>query len=210
MLTPELSIDIRNIVVRKATTSMDHEKALSIRWAGYGKYFTDRAKINDRFDAQKNCTLLLATDARNDNPIGTLRILDRQTGSIELDQFLDVGSLIYAEGHPNAEATRFSVPATPSAHIIKLALWKAFWLYCCSHGIRTMLIWTRQSAARDYKRLLFSSVGSPGVFVHPLLGDIEHHTYIMDIESAIRCYEDTSHPLYTFFVLDVHPKIQFS
>ncbi len=210
MLSPELSIDIHNIAVRKAIAGIDYEKALSVRWAGYGKYFTDQAMINDRFDAQKNCTLLLATDARNDSPIGTLRILDRQVGSIELDQFLDVGQLIPADGHPIAEATRFSVPISPSAHIIKLALWKAFWLYCCSNGIHTMLIWTRQSAARDYKRLFFSSVGSSGVFAHPLLGNIEHHTYILDVESAIRCYEDTNHPLYTFFVRDAHPQIQFS
>ena len=200
---------LRTIQVRRAVSDEEVAQAYAVRWRGYRKYFDDPGSVRDHLDAGENAVLLLAS--RGDGtPVGTLRILDRRRGPIELDAFLSVDGLLPAERHPVAEATRFAVPTCPDSRWIKLALWKAYFRYCSSEGLATMLICVRRSAVRDYENLLFENLGEAGAFSHPLLAAHRHETYAFDVPSGPERYRTAGHPLYAFFVEDEHPLISFA
>ena len=197
------------IHVRRAVSGEDLERALEVRWRGYQKYFDRRESVRDVFDEQENATVLLASRP-DGTAIGTLRILDRRKGSIELDSFLDIDRLLPRERQPVAEATRFAVPLGPDSRWIKLALWKAYYRYCWHEGLATMLIAVRNSAARDYRSLLFESLGEGGCFLHPTLGAKSHETFAFDVPGGPARYKTAQHPFYAFFVEQEHPQISFA
>lgn len=199
-------IDISSIVVRKALTKEDFQKAFDIRWNGYKKYFDQKTCVVDNFDSCPNAVILLAID-NQENPLGTLRILNRQYGKIEIDKFIDLDSYISETEKPCAEATRFSIPNSPLSRNIKFALWKAFYTYCLHNGVNTILIAVRPCAARDYKRLLFERIEN-STFKHQDLGDVQHDLYKLNVLTAAEKFKSHSHPLYHFFCIRNHPNIQ--
>lgn len=200
-------IDITDIFVKEAKTSTEKEQVFNIRWKGYKKYFTRKAEISDDFDIAPNVTLLLAFD-KEEHVIGTMRILDRTHGRIELDRFVDVDAMLSPKEQPCAEATRFSIPTHPKSRLVKFALWKAYYRYCLGHDIQTMLIWVRACAARDYRRLLFDDVGIDGQFTHPSLGNVAHYTYKLYIPTAPEKFRAHNHALHNFFCEMPHRNIQ--
>ena len=86
-------ISAENIFVRKAVTDEDLRKVFEVRWLGYQGYWKSRYEVKDKNDTAPNAIQLLANN-EDDYPIGTIRILDRNNGEIELDSFLDVDSLL--------------------------------------------------------------------------------------------------------------------
>jgi len=125
------------IFVDKVTNKEDLDKALSVRSIGYQKYFANKTEISDNYDISFHCIILLATDPHGE-PLGTIRLLDRRGGKIELDSFLNLDSLLPPDKHPVVEATRFCVPTHPSSKLIKQALWKAYYLYCRYNHIKSV------------------------------------------------------------------------
>ena len=190
--------DVSGLVVRPARTRADREKVFDVRWEGYRKYFGARDDVVERYDFQPNATLLLATDTE-DRPLGTLRILDRAHGELELDAYVDVDAIVPAAERPCIEATRFTVPRHPRSQDIKSALWKAFHDYSRANGSQSMVIWCRKGAARMYGRLMFEDVGAEGEFRHPRLGNKTHRTYKVGLSTVEALYRDRNHPLSELF-----------
>lgn len=196
------------ILVRRAKNLTDLERIYELRYRGYAKYFTDLAQVQEPLDLSPGAVLLLATDME-DKALGTIRILDRRYGLVELDSFISVDQLLPPGRHPVAEATRFSVPTCIASKWAKLALWKAYFCYCRDTSLQTMLISIRKSAERDYKRLLFEKTGSAGKFLHPKLGSLLHETWILDVQTSKSRHKECNHPLYNLFHEDEHPNIRY-
>jgi len=196
-----------DIFVYKVTNEVDLKKALYVRFRGYQKYGQSIKEIPDNYDISPHCTILLATDSHG-NPLGTMRLLDRRGGQIELDSFLDVDSLLSPDKHPVVEATRLCVPRHPKSKLIKQALWKAYYLYCRYNNIKSMIIWIKSGAKKDYVNyLLFQDLGLDGRFTHPLLGNKEHKTFLLDVASCESLYRNFNPSFYKFFFIDHHPNI---
>lgn len=195
-----------NIFIRKPENKEDLIRLFDVRWKGYSKYFNSRVEMVDKFDSAPNVTFLLAEDAQN-NAVGTLRILDRRYGSIELDEFVDVDFLLPNGDKRCAEATRFSIPAHPQKKSIKLLLWKAFLLYCMKNKINIMLISGRPVVARAYRILPFEEVGPSGIYYHPNLGNLEHRCFICDITQKSQVLKESNRSLYDFLFKEKHPNI---
>lgn len=198
---------LAGIQVRRARSTAELEKVYEVRYRGYAKYFSDPMQVKEPLDQTPGCVLLLAADAQG-HALGTLRILDRRRGPIELDSYLDVDRLLPAERHPVAEATRYSVPANPASKWIKLALCKAYFQYCRETLSRTMLIWIRKCAEREYQRMLFERIDSNGGFSHPRLGSLPHQTWALDVQSAPARYRASAYPLYQLLYEAEHPNIR--
>jgi hypothetical protein len=198
---------LNNIFVTKVVTEIELQKVFNIRWLGYKKYFKQKDDVIDQFDFSPHATILMATDEHR-QPIGTIRILDRRYGKIEIDDFLNVNKLLSKEEHPCAEATRFCIPNNANSKLIKLILWKSFYLYCLYHKINTILIAVRPSAARSYRHLLFEDIGDKGVFNHSVLGNIQHYTYKLNVPTAEEKFRSYKHPLYEFFCVQQHSSIK--
>ena len=106
------NLDTSEFKVRVVQTPEDREKALKVRMEGYKMYFGSNHTPADDKKVKPNETTYLAVD-KFDNPIGTIRVLDRSKGEIELDHFLDVDALLNTREQPCAEATRFAISKHP-------------------------------------------------------------------------------------------------
>ena len=205
----KLNIDFSNINVRRAVTEEDIEQVYQLIWQGYKKYFNDISEIRDEYNNSCSTILLLATN--NDNqPLGTMRILDRNHGKIELDSFIDVDKILSASEMPCTEATRLSVPSHPDSLATKLALYKVFFTYCNDNQISTMIISARPELAANYTSFLyFEDIGEKGVYGHSLLGGKEHRSFKLDLKNAWKIYRESNYPLYNFFCVEKHPNITY-
>ncbi len=191
------NLDTGEINVREVRTPEDRRKARQLRAEGYKMYFAADNEAVGHDKTEPNETTFLALD-RNDHPVGTLRVLDRTKGKIELDNFLDVDALLNENEKPCAEATRFTIRKHPKGIIIKILLWRAYFKYCQTRGIRTMLISSRPIIAKNYTYLFFEDIGPKGVYRHSHLKNKEHHTYKMDVEKMPILWRKSNHPLYMF------------
>ena len=87
------NLDTSGIIVREVRTPEDQKKAQQLRNRGYRMYFGADPASSDDEKMKPNETTYLAVD-KLDNPLGTIRVLDRRKGEIELDHFLDVDALL--------------------------------------------------------------------------------------------------------------------
>ena len=186
------------ITIRIARTPEDIAKALYVRWLGYRKYDSCAKAELEELDQGRNCTILLAEDDAG-KARGTIRILDRRHGPIEIERFLDVDALLPSSNRSIAEATRFSIPASPLASRIKLLLWKAFLEFCLKRGIEYILVSMRPIAAKDYDRLKFTRLENGGTYSHSTLGNLAHESYYLHLPTAHDRYRQHNHPLTSFF-----------
>lgn len=200
--------DFSSITVRKARTQEDYDNAMRIRHAGYGKYGLSLTDVEESLDRSPQATILIAENG-DGCAVGTMRILDRTLGPIELDRYLDLPVLLPATQLLCAEATRLSVPASPLSPSIKCALWKAFHRYCLGFQLTTMLIWARPGGGRDYRMLMFEEVDSSARFAHPVLGGAIHSTFVLNLVTAESRYREAQHPLHEFLFIQKHPRISF-
>lgn len=194
-ITPDCE---KRIFINRATNQKDLAKVFDVRWKGYQKYCKRKSEIIDEYDFKPNATILLAED-ENQNPIGTIRILDRRYGSIELDEFIDVDSILSRDERACVEPTRFSIPYHPQSKLIKMLLFKSVLLYCQENHINTIINSVRPSAARAYRFLLFEDVGLSGIYRHPLLGNLEHYTYKLNIAEKSEILRRINPKTHSFF-----------
>jgi hypothetical protein len=196
----------KNIAIRKAVTIDEMVKVFRVRWEGYKKYYKSEDENLDNYDLLPGTTLLLAED-QHGNAVGTIRIIDRRCGSIELDKFIDLDSFLSEEERVCVEATRFSIPKHPDSKLIKLLLWKSLFIYCQINHINTILMSARPAAARSYRCLFFENVGTSGVYSHSLLGNLKHETYKCNISERKCVMKRENRSLYDFFFGKDHPNI---
>ncbi|MDY6834870.1 MAG: hypothetical protein SVY53_08760 [Chloroflexota bacterium] len=195
-------MDTRNSYrVRTAKTREDLKRMYDVRYEGYRIYFDDKNKVIDECDFEPHCTLLIAEDANN-NMVGTIRILDRRMGSIELDAHVPMEALFSGEELHCCEATRFSVPKHVDSKEIKWLLIKSVMCYCHLNGINYIIMSSRPEIARDYHTMRFRDIGNAGVYHHHDLGDTEHHSYILDIHSARDELKSCNPMLHDFFFVE--------
>ena len=200
--------DLQTIRVRRVQTQKDYENAIRVRHVGYAKYGLSLEQVSEPLDTSPQATILIAEDEQGQT-VGTMRILDRTLGMLELDTYVDLTALLSPHQCLCAEATRLSVPASPLSPCIKNALWKAYHRYCLANQLTTMVIWARPAAARDYRMLMFEDLGPNGSFVHPVLGNRRHNTFALDLTTAESQYREVQHPLHAFLFCQKHANIRF-
>jgi hypothetical protein len=203
-------VDISSLTVTNVLSQADFDAAIDLRWRAYGKHYPNDFKTQedatDKFDTAGNCVLLLAKDSCG-TPVGSLRVLNHNYGSIELDTYINIRGIVNNYKNNAAEFTRFSVPSNADSKIIKLALLRAGFQLCQDNQIPTMIAWVKDSAKRLYDSLFFQSIGDAGVFAHAKLGGKRHTTMLIDLPSVMRKYCESHHPLYKFFCLEKHSNI---
>ena len=197
----------KTITIDKAENKYEINQVFNIRWEGYKKYFTKKREEIDIYDFEPNVVHFLAKD-ENNKPVGTIRILDRRFGKIELDEFIKVDSFLPDNKKSCVEVTRFSIPNHPKSKLIKMLLWKSVLLYCRANRINVIIASCRSCAARAYRCLGLENVGIQGSYSHPLLGNKKHTTYKCDISKSSEWLKNNNSSLYNFFFKENHPNIK--
>ena len=207
------TINLSGLAVSNALSQADLDAVIEVRRRAYGKHyphhFVTCNDALDQYDMASNCVHLLARDECG-TPVGSMRILDRRAGGIELDEFVNVQSLLSDVETTGAEFTRLAVPSSPRSKTIKLALWKAGYQFCLNNRNHAIIAWSKSAATRDYKMLQFRELGVKGTFRHPKLGGCEHRTLVLDLLHVEDLFRAINHPLYNLFFVQHHAGIRFT
>ena len=195
--------------VRAATTVEQLGKAVEIRHRAYGRHvpaLAEQLRLPEPMDMASGCAVLLAESKLDGEPLGTLRIQTNRDRPLALESSVTLPRSL--AGRSLAEATRLGVSLGRTGHLVRTALFKAFYLYCVQAGIDWMVIGGRAPLDRIYSALLFSDV-FPGQAAIPLkhAGNIPHRILSFEVDTAEERWSAARHPLYGFVFETRHPDI---
>lgn len=199
----------------KVSLAQSHEElrqACNVRADGYGHHVpewkTTFAKPDD-VDLLPGTAVLVCSDKRTGKVIGTARVQSTTRGDAGLciEQCIELPDSMKRQGR--AEISKLS--SLPGADpLVRLALWKAGYLFCLANQARWLLIGARNEAlVRSYRRLGTRDLYEDQRMV-PLdyAGGVPHRVLVFDVIAAERNWFGANHPLYQFMVETVHPDIE--
>jgi len=199
-----------SFTVRVAQDTYDLDQACQVRALSYGHHIPalrESFAEPDGLDFSESTATLVCEDKVSGMVIGTARIQTNACGPLLIEQCVDVPPEMALHGR--AEITRLSV--RPGADlVVKIALWKAAYLYCQAAQARWMIIGARNEAlVRNYRRLGFIDLHADGRMV-PLTyaGGLPHRVLTLDTYAVERNWGETRNGLYGFFFETHHPDIR--
>ncbi len=107
------------------------------------------------------------------------------------------------------EVTRLAAPIGADP-FVRLALWKAAYLFSASQGISWIVMTVRKPALiRAYERMGSKDVFPDRLegFVLPYVGALPHRIYALDIDNFYAFWSDSKHPLLEFMTATTHHDI---
>lgn len=193
-----------------ASSKQDLDDACAVRSESYGHHLPglyDALRQPDVIDLDVATTIFLCRDKASGQALGTARIQTTRTGQLLIEQCAEAP--LEMKGQDRAEISRFSAirGADP---LVKLALWKASYLYCQAAQARWMIIGARSEAlVRQYQKLGFSDIYDDRRMV-PLTyaGGLAHRILAFDVVTAERTWLASHNPMYGFIFETTHRDIQ--
>jgi hypothetical protein len=207
-----MSTQTLSFTLRTAVNHNDLQRACEVRSASYGHHLpdlTDAFAFPDATDLSPHTSVFICEDKATGAAIGTARVQTTTRGNSTLPIETCVTLPERMTQHGRAEITRMaSVPGADP--LVRLALWKAGYLYCLANQAKWLLIGARSVAlARGYRRLGATDLHDDARMV-PLAytGNMPHYVLSFDVIAAERRWFECNHPLFGFMVDTVHPDLQ--
>jgi hypothetical protein len=163
----------------------------------------------DAIDASPGTTVFLCEDKISGEAVGTMRAQKREHdhGELEMERYVQLPR--YLRDATCIEVTRLAAPVG-SDPFVRLALWKAAYLFAVSQGISWIVMSVRKPALiRAYERMGSKDVfpDRPDGFVLPYVGNMPHRIYALDIDNFYGFWSDSKHPLLEFMTATNHEDI---
>ena len=204
-----------SFTLRRAMARPDLDRACRVRADAYGHKVPEYREAfaqPDAIDASPWTTVFLCEDKTTGIAVGTMRIQTRTRdgGELEMERYLTLPE--HLRNASCAEVTRLAAPIG-SDPFVRLALWKAAYLFAANHGVSWIVMSVRKPALiRAYERMgskdLFPD--RPHGFVLPYVGKMPHRVFGLDIDNFYEYWEDTKHPLLTFMTATHHRDIEIA
>lgn len=187
-------------------------KAVQLRQQAYGRHVPELARklgAPETYDEEPGTLVLLAESKLDGEPVGTMRIQTNLYQPLHLEKSITLPN--WLRDRSLAEATRLGVARGHTGTMAKMALFKAFYLYCLHADIDWMVITARAPLDRQYENLLFADVLEDKAYV-PMrhIGDIPHRVLALDVTAAHSRWQQAAHPLLKFMTQTQHPDIQIT
>lgn len=195
--------------LRLANSDDDLAAVCRVRSDGYGHHvpgLKDPLAVPDAVDLDPWTAIFICEDKGTGEALGTARIQVSTHAPLLIESCADVPEEM--RGQARAEISRLSARRTADP-LVKLALWKASYLFCQAAQARWMVIGARSEAlVRQYNRLGFADVYEDKRFI-PLsyAGGVPHRILSFDIVTAERTWLSTQNPLYSFIFETTHEDI---
>lgn len=198
--------------VRVARDEEGLGKAVRLRHAAYARHvpdFAERLRAPESCDREAGVVLLLAESRLDGSALGTMRIQTNGYRPLAIEQSIELPENL--RGARLAGATRLGVSLGRVGRVVKLMLFKAFYLYCLQERIDWIVIAARAPLDRHYSALLFEDLLEGGGFI-PLRHacDIPHRVMGLHVPSAQRRWSEARHPMLELFCRTWHPDIDVS
>jgi hypothetical protein len=197
-------------VIRPAVTEEDFRKAVDIRHRAYARHvpeFAASLRAPEPEDYDDGSLVLLAEAKLDGSPLGTMRIQTNSGNPLKLEKSISLPS--WLAGTSLAEATRLGVEQNAVGRMVRIALYKAYFLYCIETAVEWMVITARKPLDRLYEALLFQDV-LPGGTLVPMhhVGNMPHRVMAFSVPDAHSNWVAANHPLYTYVFQTAHPDIR--
>ena len=206
MTTESLSFTLRPV-----ESYEDLLRACQVRAEAYGHKepaYRESMVRPDAVDASPWTAVFICEDKITGQAVGTMRVQWTTRGQTKLEIEKYVVPPPELELHGRAEITRLASPVGADP-FVRLALWKAGYLYCMATQARWLLIGVRKpSLIRAYEQM-----GAKDIFDDrhsiPLAyaGNLPHRVLALDIGACDQNWREKNHPLLHFMVGTVHPDI---
>lgn len=204
--------ELLSFTLRRAETHKDLLLACEIRAEAYGRKvpaYRDAMAVPDAIDASPWTTVFLCEDKVTGAAVGTARIQTRMDGrgELALERFVPLPERF--KNASCAEVTRLAAPVGADP-FVRLALWKAAYLYSAANGISWIVMTVRKpSLIRAYERMGAKDVfpDREDGFTLPYVGSFPHRIYGLDIDNFYDFWADTQHPLLEFMTATIHEDI---
>lgn len=201
-----MSLDLK-VRIFAVKDDLSFEQCMLVRWKGLCASVSSPEACEDVIDKAKQTTLFLAQD-RELGPLGSVRVVNRQFGELELERYCDLEKYLGEHWTRCTEVTRFAVLPGPKQEEIRRLLWKAVWLYSVKYQVRYILKACPELALDRVKSLGFEPLPDEASFVHPCFQDELLRLCVNDMEGIRGRFESVNHPLYHFLFEENHTQIE--
>lgn len=190
-------------------SDLDMADAFQLAQNAYGRHVPEMvydSAIPGLADLEPGYVVLIARSKFDGTAVGTMKIQVNTHERLNLERSVTLPD--WLEGCSQAGANRLGVSAGAAGRMVKLALFKAYFLYCVENEIDWMVIAARKPLDRTYQDLQFKDVFGPGEFV-PLAhaANIPHRVMAFEVATAEQRWRAAHHPLYDFIFATRHPDI---
>lgn len=203
-----------SFTLRAAENHEDLRTACAVRAQAYGHHDPEfgRAMVEpDAIDCSPWTTVYLCEDKVSGKAVGTMRAQASSLGSTRLpiDGYIDLPAR-YA-GCARAEVTRLAA-VRGADPFVRLALFKAAFLFCVDNGVRLLLIGARKpSLVRAYGQLGARDLHDDGRLVAlGYAGDLPHRVLALDVSTVENEWREANHALLDFMTATRHADIDTS
>jgi hypothetical protein len=207
--------ELLSFTLKRADTHRDLVRACKVRADAYGykvPEYRESMAQPDAIDESPWTTIFLCEDKQSGEAVGTMRVQTREhdRGELEMERYVTLPD--HLRKATCAEVTRLAAPVG-SDPFVRLALWKAAYLFSASRGISWIVMSVRKpSLIRAYERM-----GSKDVFpdradgfMLPYVGNKPHRIYALDIDNFYGFWSDSKHPLLEFMTATNHEDIRIA
>ncbi|MCD6681561.1 MAG: hypothetical protein LT102_13065 [Burkholderiaceae bacterium] len=200
-----------SIRVRVVRTENQLRKAIKVRADAYLRHNVACAEslhAAEDDDKAPGSLVFLCESKVTGDAVGTLRIHTNFEAPTYLERNLRLPDFLRSTGI--AYVTRLAIANGTSGTFVKLAMFKALHRYCFATQISWILAVAREPVDRDFVRLGFRDILSPGEkFRRPDdFGDMDVRPLYFSVLQAEHNWRMTKHPLYEFMALRTHPDIE--
>ncbi|WP_251031582.1 N-acyl amino acid synthase FeeM domain-containing protein [Paraburkholderia strydomiana] len=186
--------------IKVVSNQAELAKAVEIRRAAYGRHLPEFAETMgaEALDSTPGTVVLLAQSRLDGGPLGTMRVQTNSFGPLAVEQSVRLPDWL-SEARL-AEATRLGVARGGMGRMVKVALCKAFYLYCAQNQIDWMLITARSPLDREYEAMLFDDVYGHKEFL-PMthVGGLPHRVMAKPVALVRQRWTKANHPFVEFF-----------
>lgn len=205
-----MAIQSLPFTIEIANEAVALEDACDVRVAGYGHHlpqFRQSYASPEAIDHAADTTVLVAYDKATGGAVGTARIqTTTHGGKLPIESCIDLTPRVLDAGR--AEITKLaSVPGADP--LVKLAIWKAGYLYCLANQARYLFMGARsRGLVRQYRRLGALPYHEDERMI-PLsyAAGIPHQVLVFDVTSAERNWHTANHALFDFMFRTTHPDL---
>ena len=148
--------ELLSFTLRRAETHLDLLRACEVRASAYGykiPEYLESMVHPDAIDAHPGTNVFICEDKVTNDAVGTMRVQTREQdqGVLEMERYVQLPR--YLKEATCIEVTRLAAPVG-SDPFVRLALWKAAYLFAVSRGISWIVMSVRKPALiRAYERM---------------------------------------------------------
>lgn len=198
-------------VVRMASPQ-DLEDVAALRYSAYGRHLPDlgaRLRQPEESDYELGCEVIVARSKFDGSLLGTLRTHTNVIKPLPLQASITLPP--QHQGARMVETTRLCIKGSPNSSLVRNALFKALFQYCCAQNVTWMMAAGRRPVDRIYDALLFVDVAQAGMF-YPMAhaSNMPHRVMRFSPAQAQAKWQACQHPLYEFVFETEHPDIDLS